>query len=321
MQLPVRIELPTPFPVGGVNAYLLPGPPVTLIDAGPRTVEARRALVDALARESLRLEDVELLLLTHHHVDHAGLAETVRAESGCRVAAVPRVAALLRDLDGARVAESRWAARLLEAHGAPESVVAAVGPIMHGSEGLAASIEAVDELEVDGTVDGLAVRLRPGHSGGDTLFVDEAAGWAIAGDHVLAIGPSTTMVEPGTSPQEPPTALRAYRRSLAATREDGLALAFVGHGKPVDDVRSLVDRRLAEQRRLADRLGREIAAGASTAWELVDLLREGRAFSGRHPVSPGYVALSHVLGHLELLVEDGSVDFEDVGGRVRLVRR
>ncbi|MDR7561019.1 MAG: MBL fold metallo-hydrolase, partial [Armatimonadota bacterium] len=36
-----RIELPTPFPVGPVNAYLLAGEPLTLVDAGPRTPQAQ----------------------------------------------------------------------------------------------------------------------------------------------------------------------------------------------------------------------------------------------------------------------------------------
>src|SRR5439155_8534928 len=39
-----RMELPTPFPVGPVNAYLLRGDPLTLVDTGPKTVEAQTAL-------------------------------------------------------------------------------------------------------------------------------------------------------------------------------------------------------------------------------------------------------------------------------------
>lgn len=40
----VPLSLPTPYPVGPVNAYLLPGPPVTLVDCGPKTDDARAAL-------------------------------------------------------------------------------------------------------------------------------------------------------------------------------------------------------------------------------------------------------------------------------------
>ena len=34
-----RIEVPTPFPVGSVNCYLIEGNPLTLVDNGPRTDE------------------------------------------------------------------------------------------------------------------------------------------------------------------------------------------------------------------------------------------------------------------------------------------
>ncbi|MDR7544112.1 MAG: hypothetical protein QN120_07695 [Armatimonadota bacterium] len=33
----VPIRLPTPYPVAPVNVYMLPGPPLTLLDGGPKT--------------------------------------------------------------------------------------------------------------------------------------------------------------------------------------------------------------------------------------------------------------------------------------------
>ena len=80
------LVLPTPFPVGPVNCWLLRGDPLTLVDAGPNTPEALAALEAGLAGHGLRIEDVELLILTHQHSDHVGLAATIRARSGCRVA-------------------------------------------------------------------------------------------------------------------------------------------------------------------------------------------------------------------------------------------
>jgi len=39
-----KLILPTPFAVGDVNAYLLKGDSLSLIDAGPKTPEAYEAL-------------------------------------------------------------------------------------------------------------------------------------------------------------------------------------------------------------------------------------------------------------------------------------
>src|SRR4051794_21120684 len=89
---PIRIPLPLPH-VGSVNSWLLRGEPTTLVDTGPRDEEALTALEAGLARAGLRGEDLELVLVTHHHVDHTGLAATIARRSGARVAAFERAAA------------------------------------------------------------------------------------------------------------------------------------------------------------------------------------------------------------------------------------
>src|SRR3954468_10917528 len=87
----VAIPLPLAY-VGTVNAWLLRGDPLTLIDTGPREDRALAALEAGLRREGLRLEDVELVLATHHHLDHVGLAATIRRRAGATIAALDRVA-------------------------------------------------------------------------------------------------------------------------------------------------------------------------------------------------------------------------------------
>ena len=84
MERTVRIQAPLPH-IKSVNTWLLRGDPLTLIDAGPRTDEALVALEAGLLREGLRLEDIELVIPTHHHLDHSGLIATIVGRSGARV--------------------------------------------------------------------------------------------------------------------------------------------------------------------------------------------------------------------------------------------
>ncbi len=95
-----RIEIPTPFPVGPVNAYLLAGDPLTLVDAGPKTAEAQRALDAGVAAAGVRLQHIRRLLLTHGHTDHAGNAAWVVQRSGAEV--------YLHEGDRAKVSGQRW---------------------------------------------------------------------------------------------------------------------------------------------------------------------------------------------------------------------
>src|SRR5438876_9586377 len=69
-----RLPLRTPFAVGAVNAYLLAGEPLTLVDTGPATEEAWADLEAGLAGLGYGVGDIGRVLLTHGHVDHWGLA-------------------------------------------------------------------------------------------------------------------------------------------------------------------------------------------------------------------------------------------------------
>ena len=78
MERTVQIQAPLPH-IKSVNIWLLRGDPLTLIDTGPRTDEALMALEAGLGREGLRIEDIELVIPTHHHLDHSGLIATIVA--------------------------------------------------------------------------------------------------------------------------------------------------------------------------------------------------------------------------------------------------
>jgi hypothetical protein len=63
----VRARLPTPFPVGTVNCYLLVEPPVTVVDPGTLTRVALERLRAMLAGAGCSLEDIEQVVVTHAH--------------------------------------------------------------------------------------------------------------------------------------------------------------------------------------------------------------------------------------------------------------
>lgn len=118
----VRIALPTPWPIGPVNVYLLRGEPLTLVDAGPRSPEALKALEEGLAAAGVAMSDIELVVLTHQHHDHVGNAAEVVRRSGARVAAFAPLVEEFADLPASLSRQHDYMACLMARHGmrAPE---------------------------------------------------------------------------------------------------------------------------------------------------------------------------------------------------------
>jgi glyoxylase-like metal-dependent hydrolase (beta-lactamase superfamily II) len=313
--------LPVPYPVGGVNAWLLAGDPLTLVDAGARWPEGMRGLEQGLAAHALRVEDVELLVLTHHHDDHAGLAADVQARSGCRVAAHAATAARLGNVPARRVFEDAFHEDILRRNGAPPEIVATVAAATARATAWQASV-AVDEVLHDGDIlvaggRRLEVLLRPGHSQSDTLLLGPGA-WAIVGDHLLARAHSVALLE-STPPSGPrPRVLPRYREELAATAALGLGRAFAGHGEVIEDASELAGRRVAALDERASGVLADLGPEPVTAWDLLAARGPWRDVPGEaHPVSMHFVLLGELLGLLDLLLERGAVEEHDDGRLVR----
>src|SRR6266516_4313365 len=81
-----QLRLPVPY-LGSVNVWLLEGDPLTLVDTGPANAEALATLEQELATHGYALEQIELVLVTHHHLDHSGLATAIKERSGAEIAA------------------------------------------------------------------------------------------------------------------------------------------------------------------------------------------------------------------------------------------
>src|SRR3954471_8713075 len=82
-----RLRLPLPWPgVPHVNAFAIAaGSGVGLVDTGLSAPGAMRQLELAFDQAGLRLEHVRLLVCTHAHSDHYGLAAPIMQASGCEL--------------------------------------------------------------------------------------------------------------------------------------------------------------------------------------------------------------------------------------------
>ncbi|HEY7952938.1 MAG TPA: MBL fold metallo-hydrolase, partial [Solirubrobacteraceae bacterium] len=172
-----RLAIPTPFQVGRVNAYLIEDEPLTLIDSGPNSAKALDELEQELAKLGHRIEDLELLVITHQHIDHFGLASILARRSNAEVAALSGLDAYLGSFREMTELDDVFAEQTMLRHGIPADVVSALRAVSASFRAWGSRVEVTrplhdgEELELRDRT--LRVLHRPGHSPSDTLFWDE----------------------------------------------------------------------------------------------------------------------------------------------------
>jgi glyoxylase-like metal-dependent hydrolase (beta-lactamase superfamily II) len=299
-----RLAIPTPFAVGRVNVYLIEDEPLTLVDAGPNSGTSFDELQRGIERLGHRLEDIDLVILTHQHIDHLGLVSLVAARSGADVAAIDVAVPVIENYSVEADADDDFARDTMIRHGIPEDVVAALQSVSRAFRAWGARATITMPLHDGDTLAfrdrRLDVHHRPGHSPSDTVFHDRERRMLIAGDHLLAhVSSNPLMTRPRDGSTERPKALVQYLGSLAATRAMDVSLVLPGHGDPITDHRELIEQRFAFHRRRADKIHRLIQERPRSAYELA------QALWGNIAVTQAYLTLSEVLGHLDLLTGDG----------------
>ena len=322
-----QLSIPTPFLVGRVNCYLIEDDPLTLVDTGPNSAKALDELEQALGQRGHRVEDLELIILTHQHIDHVGLLEILARRSGAEVAAFHLLEGYLRDFAASAAADDAFSMQTMLRHGVPPEVTTALGAVGAAFRGFGSSgpvtspLRDGDRLTLRDRT--LSIQHRPGHSPSDTLFWDEPRGILIAGDHLLARISSNPLIsrplDPATAPADPVRerghALVDYIASQRRTRELGAQLVLGGHGPPVREPAALVDERLRGYDRRARKILRMLSDGPQTAYDIASRMW------GNVAVTQAFLTISEVLGHIDLLIADGRVQEDGEGSVTRFCAR
>src|SRR5258705_5713717 len=170
------LRIPTPFQVGRVNTYLLEDEPLTLIDSGPNSGKALDELERQLEALGHRIEDIDLVVVTHQHIDHLGLVDIVAKRSGAEVAAIDVAVPFLENFGDDAERDDEEAAALMRRHGISEEVVTALRQVTGSFRAWGSKVNVTRPLH-DGELlelrdRGLEVQHRPGHSPSDTVFWD-----------------------------------------------------------------------------------------------------------------------------------------------------
>lgn len=301
-----RIAVFSPFGTGPTNAYIVRGDRIGLFDTGPAFPESREDLLAGLARLGLAPGDVELVVISHGHVDHHGLV----GEFPCATVVLGgREVHKLNDLEGHLAQYASVVSGLLLSWGVPPEPREGIARFVAGMSGVGASLPGAQPVHEGEVLEGfgppLVVREFPGHTEGLIGLHRPHDGLLLAGDHLLpTITPNPGVFTLATPPR---SGLADYVVSLARVLELAPVLVLPGHGDPFGDVPGRVADVLAHHQERLEVVRRTAGAG-STVFDIAARLFPGADFG--HV----FLATREVYGHLQILERDNRVTRRDEAG-------
>lgn len=310
------LPISTPFAVGRVNCYLIEDEPLTLVDTGPNSGKSLDELTGLLAERGHSIDDLGLIIVTHQHIDHLGLVEILVEHSGAQVAALGAAARRLGAFEEDAELEDEFAVEVMLRNGVPEEVTVALQSVSRSFRDWGSHVTVTRPVDDGETIEfrdrTLEALHRPGHSPSDTLFWDAEREILLAGDHLLAqISSNPLISRPLDGAKRRTQALVTYIESMRKTREMPAEIVLSGHGEPITDHVALIDARLVSHERRKEKIHGLIAERARTAHELA------QAIWGNVAVTQAFLTLSEVIGHTDLLVNEGRVREVDDGSVIR----
>ena len=265
-----RLRLPLPWPGvphGNVWAVAADGG-VVLFDTGIGGRGRLRQFDLALAQAGFGLEDVKLLVCTHSHTDHYGLAAPIVEEAGCELWMHPRWGhiRLLAD-DPAAALEQRI--EVARQSGVPPAALERYRESREGDQetGVEAIAEPDRELvpgvEVETDLGTWQVHETPGHAPSHVVLHQPERRLMISGDHLL--GRTVLFFDHGHSPDP----VGEFLASLDEIEPLPVDLCLPGHGRPFRQPETKIAEARAQVEQLLGKVRSALGEGERQPFEVV----------------------------------------------------
>jgi len=265
-----RLRLPLPWPgVPHGNAWAVASDGgIVLFDTGIGGKGRMRQLDLALAQAGFGLEDVRLLVCTHSHSDHYGLAAPIVDGAGCELWMHPAWEHIRLLADDPRAAlEHRL--EVARQSGVPAAALERYRESRSGDEetGIDAIVKPDRDLlpgvEVETDLGAWQVHETPGHAPSHVVLHQPERRLMISGDHLL--GRTVLFFDHGHSPDP----IGEFIGGLDEIEPLEVDLVLPGHGRTFRDP----EAKIAEARRqvgeLVAKVRESLGAGEKPAFEVV----------------------------------------------------
>ncbi len=311
----IAIPFPSVSKLITYNMFAVGRDPITLIDTGPKLPDAFELLEDKFDHAGLDIRNIERIILSHGHEDHFGLATRI-----CQAVGHP-VECFIHCEDAWMVSienyeKSLWMEGFEDLRafvGMPEEEMSKIIKRISFFRTLSDPIEQVSLMEDGDEFAGEDYRLKvihtPGHSPGMCCLYEMNAKVLFSGDHLIKhITPNPIMAIRRQNLRDPNyKSLKAYRESLDKVARIDVRMCFPGHGEHIEDPDSIIAGYQEHHRQRMDLIWRVLNKKSVSIYHLVEDI---------FPMTPAddlFLAISEIIVHLEVMLDEGRIQFADKG--------
>ncbi|WP_251551284.1 MBL fold metallo-hydrolase [Neobacillus muris] len=301
-----KITLPTPFPVGDVNVYLIDGDRLTLVDVGPKTKEAWESLNWQLQELKVSPKDIEQVVLTHDHPDHAGMLDFF--PDSLEVIGHPLNERWTCPSEEFLHQLEDFFGSLFQKAGLPQefaSYAANLKKMLKHSCSRSLSGFLSEGMRPPGLPDWQVIE-TPGHAQSQIGLFRERDGVLIGGDVILAhISPNPLLEPPVPGQTERPKPQLQHNYSMQKLLSYPIQMVYTGHGSEVFELKELVEKRLIRQHERAMTVNEWLKTEQLTAFEICQ-----RLFPSAYKREP-FLTISETVAQLDYLASIGEINSMD----------
>lgn len=301
-----KITMPTPFPVGDVNAYLIKGERLTLVDAGVKTEESWNSLTAQLSELHLSPNDIEQVILTHHHPDHVGMIDFF--SESVEIYGHPLNERWIKLSDEFFQEQVNFFHELFLEFGLPKEYIPQISRLrksLKHSYKRSLTGHLVEGMQPLG-LSGWQVIETPGHAQSQIALFREKDGILIGGDLILAhISPNPLLEPSAPGEKERPKPQLQHNDSMKKLLNYPIQMVYTGHGEEVYHLKELVEKRLVHQHERAMKVKSWLIEEEMTVFEICK-----RLFPSVYQREL-MLTISETVGQLDYLASIGEIISKD----------
>ena len=286
-----------------LNSYLYDnGKQLVLIDACIHLPACNEFFDRQLKEYGLSIEQIDFILLTHHHGDHVGQVNRL-----LKIKNIP-IYAHYKSIERLTLEESyleqrrKFFQKMYNEYGCLDLGKKQLEKLKHSAENnkdIKISVP-INPLYDGDEIAGLKVIEVPGHSPDSISFYDAETKWKFAGDLVLNPGSTNALIDFDENLELLPT-IAQYEQSLKRCKDIDTSIIFPGHQPPFDEHGLVIHKKLQRIQQKSERVVEIVKNGHHVTKDIAyQMYREKleKSFS---------LVMSEVIGYLEYCVSNGKL--------------